>query len=295
VPVSILTDSAASLPEATAAAAGVLVVPMWLTIGHTSVHDGELGLDEVLSRIDEGITTAGPTPGEFAAALEAKGTGDGALILTIASTMSSTCQAAGVAARSVDPARVRVFDTGTAAGAQGLVVLAAARAAARGDDLDAVEGEAKRVAARVRLVATLPSLDRLATSGRVPEAAALAGRWLGLQPLFEFRSGGARPLRPARSRARALDRIVSRWRRGGPRHQATGRLGCHVAALHAQSPGAADALLERVRASVTPATAFIGSFSPVMVVHTGPGLIGLAWWWEEPARLSTLNDRGAGC
>src|SRR5207244_2275466 len=38
---------------------------------------------------------------------------------------------------------------------------------------------------------------------------------------------------------------------------------------------------EQVRAEVDPATEFVGSFSPVMVVHTGPGLVGLAWWWEE--------------
>ena len=25
---------------------------------------------------------------------------------------------------------------------------------------------------------------------------------------------------------------------------------------------------------------FTGEFGSVMVVHTGPGLYGLAWWWE---------------
>jgi fatty acid-binding protein DegV len=58
----------------------------------------------------------------------------------------------------------------------------------------------------------------------------------------------------------------------------------HVAALHADAPEPAERLLEQVRAEVEPDTAFVGSFSPVMVVHTGPGLVGLAWWWEaEPA------------
>jgi len=27
-------------------------------------------------------------------------------------------------------------------------------------------------------------------------------------------------------------------------------------------------------------SAFIGEFDAVMVAHTGPGLLGLAWWWE---------------
>jgi len=25
----------------------------------------------------------------------------------------------------------------------------------------------------------------------------------------------------------------------------------------------------------------VAGFGPVMVVHTGPGLLGLSWWWEE--------------
>ena len=54
----------------------------------------------------------------------------------------------------------------------------------------------------------------------------------------------------------------------------------HVAALHALAPDAADGVLARVEAEVTPATKFVGEFGSVMVVHTGPGLYGLAWWWE---------------
>jgi DegV family protein with EDD domain len=239
-----------------------------------------LSLEEVLARLDEGVTTSAPTPGEFAVAVEEAGYDDGALILTIAGTMSSTVEAAHLAARSVDADRVRVFDTGTAAGAEGLVVLAAADAAAAGGDLDAVEAAALRVAGRVRLVATLGSLDRLAKSGRVPEAAAWAGRWLGLQPMFAFRDGGAHALRPTRSRGKALDRIIDAWSKSAPHHDPVASEGAHVAALHAQSPDAAHELLDRVHAVAQPATSFMGSFSPVMVAHTGPGLVGLAWWWD---------------
>jgi fatty acid-binding protein DegV len=65
-------------------------------------------------------------------------------------------------------------------------------------------------------------------------------------------------------------------------HEPSTRL--HVAALHALAPGAAEGLLERVEAEVTPATKFVGEFGSVMVVHTGPGLYGLAWWWEPDGR-----------
>jgi fatty acid-binding protein DegV len=48
--------------------------------------------------------------------------------------------------------------------------------------------------------------------------------------------------------------------------------------MHALASEQAKTLLDAVRTEVEPATALIGSFSPVMLVHSGPDLVGLAWW-----------------
>ena len=278
--VSIVTDSAASLPADLAARHDITVVPLSLTLGGISYHDGDLGLAELLSRLDEGVTTSAPSPGEVAKAVEERLGDDGVLVLTIAGTMSGTFHAAHVASGLVD-GPVRVLDTETAAGAEGLVVLAAALSARDGASLDEVEATATNVRERVRLVATVDSLDHLVRSGRVPGIAGRAGRGLGLNPLFEFRRGHPRPLRPALSRQAALDRMA-----GALLHSRVPGARLHVAALHAGAPEPAERLLEQVRAEIGPATEFLGSFSPVMVVHTGPGLVGLAWWWDERATPS---------
>jgi fatty acid-binding protein DegV len=68
----------------------------------------------------------------------------------------------------------------------------------------------------------------------------------------------------------------------------------HVSALHALEPEIAEELLRQVRAYVEPATAFVGSFSPVMVAHTGPGLAGLAWWWEDKSPQEPDGSRPSG-
>jgi fatty acid-binding protein DegV len=87
-------------------------------------------------------------------------------------------------------------------------------------------------------------------------------------------------LRPARGSRLARRRIVDIWAREVAQEQQRGaRL--HVAALHALEPGVAEELLAEVRRRYEPTTAFVGAFSPVMVAHTGPGLVGLAWWWDE--------------
>jgi DegV family protein with EDD domain len=258
----------------------ISVVPMWLTVGGRPFRDGELSLEQVAAGLGEGLNTSGPSPGEIAEVAQRADCGDGVAVLTIAQAMSSTHDAARVAATQLGRATaIRVIDTKTAAGAQGLVVLAAARCAASGGSLDDVDAVVRRVRDAVRLIATLPSLDQLARGGRVPGAAAWAGRWLGLNPMFEFRGGRVRPLRPALSRGAACDRILAAWGSG-----ASASASLNVAVMHALNPDGAGELLTAIREQVEPASAFIGSFSPVMVAHTGAGLLGLAWWWETSSR-----------
>jgi DegV family protein with EDD domain len=287
--VTVVTDSAAALPPDLVGRYDIRVVPLVLQVGADRYRDGEISLDELVRRFDEPISTAAPSPGEFATVIaDARRTGP-VVTLTVAAGMSSTHDSAKLAAKLVtdndpratetshepDEPDVAVLDTGTAAGAQGLVVLAAARAAAEGADRDEVVATAERVAGQVRLAASVADLERLARSGRVPDAARWIGDRLGVRPLFEFRDGRARPLRPAFSAEAAVDRIVQRCAAGAARGA---RL--HVTVLHALNPDAAAVLAERVRA-LEPVSFLVGPFSPVMVAHTGRGLAGLAWWWED--------------
>lgn len=273
--VAVITDSAASLPDALVAKFDLGVVPIHLIVGGDEYLDGAIALEVVFERVDEGVSTSAPTPGQWAEAISAAlETADEVVVLTIASAMSATHQAAAVAAAGFGAA-VRLVDTRTAAGAEGLVVLAAARAVTDGAPADVAVAVAEAVRNRVRLVATVDTLDFLVRSGRVPGIAGLAGRVLGVNPLFEFVGGDVRKLRPAFSREAALDRIVAACRADA---EAGGHL--HVCALHADDAPTAERLLNAVSFELEPVESFVGSFSPGMIAHTGPGLAGLAWWWD---------------
>jgi DegV family protein with EDD domain len=282
VRVAVITDSAASLAPELAAEHNVTIVPLHLMVGGQAVTNGDLSLAQVVERWDEGVTTAAPSPGEFIDAVKRAGA-DEAVVLTVASRVSGVWNAARLASDAAG-VPMSVVDTETAAGAQALVVLAAADAAASGAPRPVVEAAARDAIDGVRLVAVVDGLDYLVRSGRVPGIAGWAGRMLGLQPLFEFRRGSARRLRPATSREAALARILTHWRRSRPQAAPGGRL--HVVGLHASAEADAEGLVKRVRDELTPdapATELILEFSPVMVAHTGPGLVGLAWWWQ-PSR-----------
>jgi DegV family protein with EDD domain len=293
VSVTVVTDSAASLPSGAVEELGIVVVPMTLVLGGLVYADGDLSPDElVLRSASETVSTSAPSPGDFlkaiASSTENEESAGEVLVLTVSSSMSATYEVASTAASYVDDVDLRVIDTATAAGAQGLVVIAAAKLAASGASLTEVASRAQHVADDVRLMATLKNLDHLARSGRVPQAAAWAGRTIGVQVMFEFSGGKARPRRPARTERGALDRMVGtmlRSRPGGSENH-TARAVLRAAVLDAQARDSAAALRGLVLDAVPEAEIFEAPFSSVMVAHTGPDLVGLAWWWEE------LDDDG---
>ncbi len=276
--VAVITDSAAALPRSVARDLGIHLVPMRLTIGEHEYGEDRISLDEVIRRFDEGVHTAGPSPGELAKVMDSvSSAGDGVLMLTVSERMSSTYKSACLAAEQ--SAGVVVLDSYSAAGGQSLVVMAAARAAGDGQRLEDVTAVACLAREEVRLVASVETLDYLVRSGRIPDLAGRAGRHLGVRPVFELRPDGIKPLRPALSRDGALDALLSHWRRSRPGLGA--RL--HVAISHALDPEAAGYLARVICAEAKPVTCLVESFSPVMVAHTGPGVIGLAWQWEALA------------
>lgn len=178
------------------------------------------------------------------------------------------------------PGVVELLDSGTAAGAQGLVVVAAAEAAARGAELSEVAKVARQVASRVRLMASVERLDHLARSGRVPGIAAWAGNSLGLRMIFEFVAGGVRPRRPVRSAAAARRRIIGSVNSGGR----SGLL--HAAVMDAEASDEAELLTQVITAEYPCVEVLRARFSSVMVAHAGPGLVGAAWWWDSPSETS---------
>ena len=272
--VAVVTDSASALPALVAAAHGVTVVPIWLDLDGRSVRDSEAAAAEVLAAAR--VTTSGPSPGEFAAGLStALEQADAALVVTVAAGLSSTHGAAVLGAASFGD-RVRVLDTGSAAGGEALVVLAAALAGRDGAALDDVAGHAAAVSGRVRMVGALANSAHLARGGRVPGLAARAADRLGVRPMFELHGGKVRGVRPARGDG-DLARIEHLCLDDRPAPGAH----LHAVVMHAGARERADALGLRLRAVAPDADLLVTPFSAAIVAHAGPGVLGLAWWWDE--------------
>lgn len=274
-PVRVVTDSTADLPAELAAELGITVVPLKVIFGPETYQDGvDLTSEEFfrkLQQADELPTTSQPSVGEFQAIYQRlAGETDHILSIHLSSGFSGTVGAAEQAAATLaGRCQVEVIDSGTVSMAMGFAVIAAARAAAGGADVDTCERLARSVLRRQRLAVALDTLEYLRRGGRIGRAQAFLGGLLRLKPVLTIRDGEAYPLSRARTRKKALDELLRVCLGESDKiEQAT--------VMYTTDPEDADYLTDEVRRRFADVPIHTGRIGPVIGVHAGPGLIGLA-------------------
>ena len=279
--VSIVVDSAASLPAEFRELPDLYVVPMSLQMNGKVFLDGVDMSPTDFYRAQRGsssiTSTSSPSAAAFAEAFaDAADTGNDILCITVASRFSSSADSARAGARetaaSLPNTRIEVLESGTAAGGEALVALEAWRAAQSGKSLDDVMAATSEVISRVRLLAYLDTLYYLWKGGRVPGIAHLATSLLRLKPLFELREGEVSNLARPRTRRRAATRLMKLMKERVEGDEV------HVTVIHADAADEADRLRQEVGRAFTCVELFVSEFTPVMGTHTGPGMLGIAFW-----------------
>jgi DegV family protein with EDD domain len=281
--VGIVTDSTACIPPTLAAELGIQVLPLYLAFGDATYEDG---LSEQAAEFYQRLrsaprppSTSAPSPGAYAEAiLRAGRDAEAVLCVTVAGQFShmydAATQGAALAREQAPNLDIRVLDSTAAAMAQGFVTLEAARAAKEGESIDETIARGEALMPRVQLVVVLDTLVYLARSGRVPRLIVWASSPLQLKPIVSFQQGVYRPITFVRTMRRAVDRLVQELERRTRGQQ------LHVCVHHTNVPREAEELAQRVRASLQPKELLVREFTQVMGVHTGPGLLGFAFYTE---------------
>jgi len=126
---------------------------------------------------------------------------------------------------------------------------------------------------QVCLFASLDTLKYLVKGGRVPQAAALFNSLLNIKPVFAVNGGEAHTLALPRSTDSAIRRILKLMKSKIEKGQSI-----HAAVMHANVIERARLLKEQITSRFRCAEIFITEFTPVMGIHTGPGVIGVAFY-----------------
>ena len=128
---------------------------------------------------------------------------------------------------------------------------------------------------KTRLYAALNTLQYLVRSGRVPQVASLVNSILAIKPVFTLNHDGAKTVALPRTMKSAIEKMFRLVQSGAAKDQPL-----HVAVMHADALQNATLLKERIEARCNCKEIYITEFTPVMGAHTGPGLVGAAFWSE---------------
>lgn len=278
--VRVVTDSTSSIPRELAEKYHIEVVPLRVLFGNEAfAEDIDISKDEFYARLKQAKElprTSQPSAGEFAAVYERLGReADGIISIHISSKLSGTFASAEAARAMLPGLKLNVIDSGVVSMALGLLVLRAAEAAAEGRSLDEVTALVETLRPRMRVSFVVDTLEFLQKGGRIGGAAALVGSLLHVKPILTLRDGRVEPLERVRTKRRAVERLIHLLKE---ETKAGGRL--HIAVLHGQAPKEAEALVQRLCETFGLDEIHIGEVGPVIATHTGPGVVGVAYYVE---------------
>lgn len=271
--VQVVTDSTADLPADLAARMGITVVPALVMFGSTSYREGiDLTHDEFYAKLVESKiipTTGAPPPGVYEEVYRrlAQET-DEILSVHLAANLSALYNVASVAAAAVSGARIALVDSQQITLGYGLIALAAAEAAQRGEPLaqilDRVEGWKKRA----RVYAALDTLEYIHRGGRVSWVAAAIGTLMHIKPIVQVLDGEVRLVERVRTSARAEQRLWELVKDLGPLEKAV--------VLHTNAPHRAERLADKIQELDPRWERMIAPAGVIIASHAGPGAVGVA-------------------
>jgi DegV family protein with EDD domain len=277
--VAIVTDSTAGLPAELVEELGIHVVPVLLIQGGQTFLDGvDITPTEVYRRLragDTGFTSAAPSVPEFLKAYQAVAQGaSGVLSIHMSPGLSNTYGVALAASKQVEAVPTIVFNCNSAAIGQGFVVLEAARAAATDATLEEAVRRAEDISAKIQFLFTLDTFEYLRKSGRMGGAAALMGTLLQIRPVLYIPRGTVEVFARPRTKPRAIQLILQQMAEQPPDRP------MHAAIAHADVQEEAEDLRRTVSERFQCAELLLTEFTPVVGAHTGPGLLGIAFYTE---------------
>jgi DegV family protein with EDD domain len=212
--VKIVTDSGADLPLDLARELDITVVPVYLRFADKVYRDGvDIGPDEFYAKLISSPvlpSTSAPSAGDFAQAYRDVAAGTDEIVsIHITRRHSATYDAALLGREMMEKARdrIEVIDSEGVTMWQGLVVLAAARAAEASYDRYQVVKTAQDTIRQMRALALLDTIKYITRGGRVGNVFSRVESVLNLKALLTLRGGVLRPLGLARNRSKGIGRI----------------------------------------------------------------------------------------
>lgn len=271
---SIVTDSTCDLPKYLVEHYELEVIPSILVINGKEYADGiNITREDFYKRLPSlhtQPTTAAPSIGDFSTRYDALLTRGCDHILSIhaAGALTSIFNVAKQASHEF-PDRVTCVDSTSLSLGLGFQVLAAAEAAELGLQaaLDAIQSTRERL----KVFASLDTMENLRRSGRVPGAVAALGSLLSIKPVIELINGEVKPMGAVRTTKQGNERMLNFLLQQGELER--------LAILHTGAEARAKEFLNTVMQQAIrsmPHDILMVNVTTVIGTHVGPNGLGFA-------------------
>ena len=276
--VMVMTDSVAGIPRNLAEEYHITVVPAAIIIfdGHNYIDGVTLSATEayqLIKKDPDKFTTSALNPGYFLEEYQKLSQKSPDILhITLSSALSANYKTAGLAGEMLQKespkTNLRLFDAKTVAGAQGLIVLAAARAAAQGKSLDEVAAAAEKAREKIRGLMMLDTLRYVYRTGRMSKFASRVAALLNIKPINRMTEEGTLEfVDKVRNREAGYQKLIDLIKA-----EATSN-SLHFMLMHAAAPEMAERLSQLLRQNFDCQRILISEYSPVMGYGSGPGSI----------------------
>lgn len=274
----IVTDCAADMTNEELESLGIIQAPLSIVFPEGEVNATDITPDDFYNRLEAMRpaipTTAQPSSGMFEQIYrQLAETSKNIFSIHISSGLSGTINSAQVGGEQAkDVADVSFWDTLTLSGGERFQVLAAAWADKAGWTMEKIQERMTEIRANTEVIYTLETLEYLARGGRIGRVQALMGSLLKLKPVINVShtDGKYSTVTKARTIPAALEALTDNL------FSIYSKTPVWVTVLHGRFQQGAEMLSDMAVERLNVAKLEVTRISPVLGVHTGPGIVGAA-------------------
>lgn len=276
IKIALVTDSSCDLAPEIIRENNIEVIPLRIIYGDKEFRDGvDITPHEVYSHLHEEVPkTSMPSPGDVLNKFkELKESGyTHILAITLSSGLSGTYDMFKLVSKDINDMVIDVIDSRTLSMVLGFIVIEAAKLIKENTPYLELIEKVNLIRSKAKGFYVLDTLEYLRKGGRIGLVASTLGTLLNIKPIITTNEEGKYcTFAKVRGKYQAATKMLE------PLMLQLENTKANVAVLSGFAEAEASLLFEKICNIKNINTICISSISPALGVHTGPGLLGLAY------------------
>lgn len=273
--IALVTDSSCDMPREIIEKYNIHTIPLKIIYSDREYNDGvDITPEEVYEKFEQEVPkTSMPSQTDIIKMFDRLKEEGYKKILSIhlSCNLSGTVDVVRMISKQYEDLEIEVIDSKSVSIGVGMLMQEAARLVAQKLSMSEIKDALNKAKDKISVFYCIPVLDYLRKGGRIGLVAATLGTIMDLKPIISVNQDGRYYTHSkVRGRKKSLEKLVE---------IAIDKIKdqkVHVAVYHGAAKEEALKVKEILAALPNVQEIFFGQISPAMVVHTGPGLVGLA-------------------